>query len=135
MFNPRFPHSLVVKRVARDNDGEIIYDEKGDVSYNDVELELVSTLDGEPMRNSDGSFVTTTTTIMPFGYRTNSKNTSQRLDVVVSDYKLACPMFLGELLFDDVIIVTDYDRTFVGRLIKKMTYNWGTNVWIDEVRN
>ena len=53
----------------------------------------------------------------------------------MSDFKLATPMFFTELLYDDIIEITDYDKSYKARLVKKTTFNWGTNIWIDEIRN
>lgn len=135
MFNPRFPFTLEVLRSRKDEDGETIFDEAGDPIMNVVPLTLVEMFDEEPVLNADGSFVTYESTTLPFGMRTNSRSTATRIDVVVSDYKIASPICLTELLPTDILKVTDYDRTFYGRLVKKTTFNLGTNIWFDEIRN
>lgn len=135
MFNPRFPHSLSVLRAKRDEDGQIVFDDNGDALYEKVAFRVVESVDGEPLLNGDGEFITSESTEISFGYRTNSKNIRERGNVVVADFKLACPMFFGELLYDDVVVLTDYDRTFKAVLVKKTTYNMGTNIWVNEIEN
>lgn len=135
MFNPRFPFTLEVLRSRKGEDGETIFDEAGDPIMDIVPLTLVEMFDDEPVRNADGSFVTYESATLPFGMRTNSRSTATRIDVVVSDYKIASPICLTELLPTDVLKVTDYDRTYYGRLAKKTTFNLGTNIWFDEIRN
>lgn len=135
-YNPRFPHTLVVKRAKLDSTtGEIVLDEYGDPTYEVVNLAVVDTVDGDPIRDANGAFSTTSQSSINFGYRTNSQNTKAAGDVVMSDFKLATPMFTTELRYDDLIVVTDYDKTYNARLVKKTTFNWGTNLWIDEIRN
>lgn len=133
MFNPRFPHTLTVLR-AKEVNGEIVYDSDGNPTYETVSLALVTTIDGEPCRNADGSFQTTSVTSMPFGYRTSSQNTREG-EVIVADFKLACPMFVTELKDGDRLELKDYDRTYLCSFVKKTTFNWGTNIWVNDIRN
>ena len=134
MDKPRFPHSLSVNRPKKSN-GATVFDSDGNVTYDAVTLKLVKTVDGDPVKDSTGAFLTDDVTSVSFGYRTNSMNIRQAGEVVVADYKIACPMFLATLNFDDILILTDYDRTYKGRVVKKVTYNWGTNIWFDEIQN
>lgn len=136
MYNPRFPHSLHILRQAVDEvTGEPTFDESGNPVYAYVTVQLVKTLDGDPCFNADGSFQTEDADVVSFGYRTNTMNIRQAGEVVAADYKIACPMFLGELKYDDVLEITDFDRTYRGRVVKKVTFNWGTNIWFDEIMN
>lgn len=135
MYNPRFPHTLVVKRAERNSSGEIVYDANGDATYSPVTLTIANYANDEPIRLSDGTFSTYTAESIKFGYRTSSQNTKAAGDAVMSDFKLATPMFFTELLYDDIIEITDYDKSYKARLVKKTTFNWGTNIWIDEIRN
>lgn len=135
MYNPRFPHTLVVKRAAKDANGDFIFDDKGDPTYNVVSLDIVDTLDNDPTFNADGTLSTHTATSINFGYRNSAKDMSQAGDVIVSDYRLACPMFTTELLHDDVIELKDYDCEYRARLVKKITFNWGTCLWVDKIGN
>ena len=72
---------------------------------------------------------------MNFGYRVSSKNTQTAGDVIVSDFKIATPMILTELVAGDILILTDYERTYKGVVVKKTTFNLGTNIWFDESKN
>ena len=135
MYNPRFPHTLVVKRVRKDSTGELVYDSDGNSIIDTVSLTCAEMLDNEPVRNANGAFVTYTATSVNFGYRTSAKNTTTSGDVIVSDFRIACPMFLTEILADDILELTDYERTYKGKVVKKTTFNLGTSIWFDEVRN
>ena len=135
MFNPRFPHTLVVKRVRKDSTGELVYDANGDAIIDTVSLLCVEMSDSEPVRDANGSFVTYEANSINFGYRTSAKNTTTAGDVIVSDFRIACPMFLTEILADDILELTDYERSYKGKVVKKTTFNLGTSIWFDEVRN
>lgn len=133
MFNPRFPHTLKVKR-ARMTAGQPEIDSEGNVLYDYLTLTLVAMIDNEPAMEN-GQFVTYTAESVNFGYRTSSANTQTAGDVIRADFKIACPMFLTELRYDDILELTDYDRTFTGKVVKKTTFNLGTNIWFDEIKN
>ena len=135
MFNPRFPHTLVVKRVRKDSTGELVYDANGDAIIDTVSLLCVEMSDSEPVRDANGSFVTYEANSINFGYRTSAKNTTTAGDVIVSDFRIACPMFLTEILADDILELIDYERSYKGKVVKKTTFNLGTSIWFDEVRN
>ena len=92
-------------------------------------------LDSLPVVMSDGTFATEEVEWMSFGYRTQGRNTKETTDVIVSDYKLATPMFLTHLRVGDRVEVRDYERTYWGEVVKKATFNLGSNVWINEVMN
>lgn len=134
MFNPRFPHQFRVWR-SRVEDGIPVTDDNGDAVIEVVHLDAVAMLDSLPVVQSDGTFATEKVEWMSFGYRTQGKNTKDTTDVIVSDYKLATPMFLTHLRVGDRVEVRDYERTYWGEVVKKMTFNLGSNVWINEVRN
>lgn len=135
MYNPRFPHTLVVKRVKKNEDGDIAYSEKGDVSYDIVPLDIVQMLGDSPLKDNAGNFITRQAGSLSFGYRTSTRNVSQSGEVVVADIRISTPMFTTELFFDDIIILTDYDKTYECRFVKKTTFNWGTSMWVDEIKN
>lgn len=134
MFNPRFPHKLVVKRVRFAN-GQPVIDGDGNPIYDTVRLTLVEMYDEEPVRDLDGNFVTYEDDCVNYGYRTNSSNTQTMGDAMMTTFKIACPMFLTEIQAEDILELTDYDRTYRGRVIKKTTYNLGTNIWYNEIKN
>lgn len=134
MNNPRFPHSFVVKRAKLDANGDICVDASGLPIYETLPLLAVRYLDGKPMREG-GEYVTEEVESIAFGYRTSAMATRESGDVIVSDYKLSCPIFLTELRYDDRVIITDYERKYEAVVVKKTTFNLGTNVWINEVHN
>lgn len=135
MFNPRFPHRLRIWRSRKNSYGEPMTDKEGDPIYDIVSLKVAITIDGLPVRRSDGSFDTETTDWINFGYRTQGKNTRETIDVHVSDYKLATPLFVTPLEAGDRVEMEDYDRTFWCEVVKKATFNLGANIWVDEVKN
>ena len=134
MFNPRFPHSLRVWRSRKNNHGEPMTDSDGNPVYDIVSLKVVVMLDGLPTMRSNGSFETEPTEWISFGYRTQGKNTRDTLDVAVSDFKLATPMFLTPLEMGDRVEIKDYDRTYWGEVVRKQTFNLGSNIWVNEVQ-
>jgi hypothetical protein len=111
MFNPRFPHTLRVWRSRKDENGLPATTDEGDEILDVVELNVVTMLDGRPMMSDEG-FETEPTEWIDFGYRTEGKNTKDTTDVMVSDFKLATPMFLTSLYPGDRVEIVDYDRTF-----------------------
>lgn len=135
MFNPRFPHTLRVWRYREDDHGEPVTDSKDNPVKDIVRLKKVVMVDNEPIERSDGSFDTELVETIEFGYRTQGKNTRDTADVVVSDFKLATPMFLTYLKPGDMVEITDYERSYWGEVVKKATFNLGSNIWINEVKN
>lgn len=135
MFNPRFPHSLRVWRARKDGFGDPVTNAEGNPVLDIVMLKVATVIDGLPAYNSDGSLTTELTEWLSFGYRTQGRNTKDTLDVVVSDFKLATPMFITVLEVGDRVEIKDYDRTYWGEVVKKQTFNLGSNIWINEVRN
>lgn len=134
MFNPRFPHSLRVWRARRDDFGEPMTDAEGNPILDIIQLKRVICLDGEPVVVSNGKFDTELVDCIEFGYRTGGKNTSTATDVEVADYKIATPLFVTPLESGDRLEITDYDRTYWGDVVKKITFNLGSNIWYNEVR-
>lgn len=135
MFNPRFPHTLRVWRARENSFGEPMTDADGDPIYDIVRLEAVVMIDNLPVVRSDGSFETEFAEWLDFGYRTQGKNTKDTVDVIVSDFKLATRMFLTPLEPGDRIEIKDYERTYWGEVVKKQTFNLGSNIWINEIKN
>ena len=135
MFNPRFPHILRVWRSRKDADGMAVTTDEGDEILDVVMLSKVTMIDNRPMILADGSFDTAPTEWMEFGYRTGGKNTKDTSDVMVSDYELATPMFITALNAGDKVEIKDYDRTYWGEVVKKQTFNLGSNIWVNEVKN
>lgn len=135
MYNPRFPHTLQILREVMDAKGDPKTDADGNIIHEVVPLTCVEMVDNEPLLNADGSFRTYVADSIPFGYRTASESTRKSLEVVSAEYRIACPMFLNEIKTYEYVKLTDYERTFYGRVIKKATFNLGTSIWLDEVKN
>lgn len=135
MFNPRFPHTLSIKRARKGEDGMPITNDDGDFIYDTVSLVCVKMSNYHPMFDAEGNFITFEQNCINFGYRTANRNTRSTGDVIVSDHHIACPMFLTEILVDDVLELKDYDRTYTGKVIKKITFNLGTDIYFDEIKN
>lgn len=135
MFNPRFPHTLRVWRYRKNDYGEPMTDAEGNPVQDIVKLKKVVMVDSEPIVRSDGSFDTEVVDTIEFGYRTQGKNTRDTVDVQVSDFKLATPMFLTCLEPGDRVEIWDYERSYWGEVVKKVTFNLGSNIWINEVKN
>lgn len=134
--NPRYPHSLTVKRVKRTN-GEIVFDVDGNVTYETVTLSVVA-LDyrGFMLRSSEGvPVIASAVSSIPCGYRSVGRESSTSGDAVVASRLIHTPPFTTELLFDDLLEITDYDRSYKARLVKKQTGNMGTAIWFDEIKN
>lgn len=135
MFNPRFPHKLRVWRSRKDEYGGAVTDDEGNEILDIVPLYKVTMIDNLPLVLPDGSFDTEPTEWIEFGYRTGGKNTKDTSDVMVSDYELSTPMFITTLESGDRIEIKDYDRTYWSEVVKKMTFNLGSNIWVNEIKN
>ena len=118
-----------------DVSGNVVYDAKGDMTYTPMTLKVVTMFDGDPLIRTDGTFETTDATSIAFGYRSASENTRTSGDVIVADHKLATPMFITPVMAGDLVELTDYDRTYKATIVKKIDSNWGSNVWVNEVKN
>jgi hypothetical protein len=44
-------------------------------------------------------------------------------------------MLLTAIPTGTVLVMTDSTHTFRAKLLKMTTYNWGTNLWLDNVKN
>lgn len=113
----------------------IVTNDEGDAIFDIVMLSKVTMIDNRPVTLADGTFDSEPTEWIEFGYRTEGKNTRDTSDVMVSDFTLATPMFTTPLGADDVVEIVDYDRTYKGEVVRKQTYNLGSNIWINEVKN
>lgn len=135
MFNPRFPHKLSVVRVKVDVSGVPETDDNGDFIYEAMPLLVVEMLDNEPVLDTEGNFMTYEADEVNFGYRVATESTQTATDVIVSDFKVDCPMFLTELRPGDILEIKDYERSYKGKVVKKTTYNLGTSIWYNEIKN
>jgi len=137
MYNPRWPHKFTIIADALDENGLPVTDENGDpVAGTAIPIEVIR-YDGQwnPTFAPDGTFATDSVTEIPWGYRTATGGIKESGDVIVADYKISCPMLLTDIPTGTEIIMTDYIHTFRAKVIKQTTYNWGTNLWVDNVKN
>ena len=136
MYNPRWPHTFRVVVEPLDSNGLPVTDANGDPFVGSMQLEKIVYDSGlNPTRNPDGSFVTEMVTDMPWGYRTATGGLKASGEVIVADYKVSTPMMLTELPTGTILQMTDYTHTFRAKLLKMTTYNWGTNMWLDNIKN
>lgn len=136
MYNPRWPHTFRVVVESLDQNGTPVTDANGDPVVGSMRLEkIVYDSAWNPRRSPDGSFVTEMVTDMPWGYRTSTGGLKTAGEVIVADYKVSSPMLLTELPTGTILEMTDYTHTFRAKLLKMTTYNWGTNLWLDNIKN
>ena len=136
MYNPRWPHTFRVVVEPLDSNGLPVTDANGDPVVDSMQVEKIVYDSGwNPTRNPDGSFVTEMVTDMPWGYRTSTGGLKTAGEVIVADYKVSTPMMLTELPTGAILQMTDYTHTFRAKLLKMTTYNWGTNMWLDNIKN
>ena len=156
MYNPRWPHTFKVLVESLDANGLPITDSNGNPVYGipvldnqgnpvivdgnpkmrDMEItRIVYDSSWNPRRNPDGTFVTEDVTQVPWGYRTSTGGMKTSGEVWVADYKISTPMLFTDIPSGTVLLMTDYIRTFRVKVVKMTTYNWGTNLWVDNVKN
>lgn len=135
MYNPQYPHTLRVLRSGLDLNGEPIVDDEGNPVEQVVSLKKVVMNGHQPTFDANGKFVTEDVDSIRFGYRQSSMNTRAAGKVIVSDYKISCQMFITPLNPGDIIEITDYEKTFRGVVVKKDTFNFGTLLWFDRIKN
>lgn len=135
-YNPRWPHTFRVVQESLDVNGLPVTDENGRPVTSTMWVSRVE-YDGNynPLRNTDGTFVTKEVDEMPWGYRTSTGGLKTAGEVIVADYKISAPMMLTELPTGTVLEMTDYTHTFRVKILKMTTYNWGTNLWVDNIKN
>lgn len=133
--NPRFPHKFSVLRPRRVN-GEVVFDSSGDVEYDTLQLVPCATYDGDMLRDSDGAPITLDAVdILSCGYRTSQRNVREAGDVVVNTLVLHTPPFITPLEYGDILEITDYERTYRATVVRKVLFNYGANIWFDEIHN
>lgn len=136
MYNPRWPHTFTVVGESLDGNGIPVTDENGDPVESQVTLKkVVYDSRMNPSRAADGTFITEDVTVMPWGYRTSTGGMKTSGEVWVADYKISCPMFLTDLPSGTILRLTDSTRSFRVKVVKMTTYNWGTNLWVDNIKN
>ena len=135
MYNPQFPFTMRVLRSGVDAHGDPTVDDEGNPTEVAVKLTAVVMYDNQPTFDADGNFITEEVDSINFGYRQSSMNTMRQGDVIVSDYKISCPMFLTPLNPGDTLELTDYEKTFRGVVVKKDCFNLGVLIWFDRIKN
>lgn len=135
MFNPRFPHTLSIKRAVVDSSGMPVCDYDGTATYEQLELVKPVYFDGNVVRDDMGEICTEIVSEIEFGHRTNSMNTSTNGDVVVAQYVLHTPLLMTELKYGDIAVITDNDGTWEGTIVGKKNFNWGSNIFVNNVEN
>ena len=135
-MNERWPHTFVIKGEALDANGLPVTDENGDPVESAVSIKKVL-YDSRwnPRKGPDGKFKTEDVTDVPWGYRTATGGMKTAGEVIVADYKISCPMLLTEIPTGTVLVMTDYTHSFRVKVVKMTTYNWGTNLWVDNIKN
>lgn len=135
--NPRWPFTFSVVGESLYSNGLPVTDENGDpvTSTPAVSVALYDADESEPLYDSDGKPVMEERTLIPWGYRTSTGGMKTSGDVIVADYKISCPMLLTEIPTGTVLEMTDYVHSFRAKVIKMTTFNWGTNLWIDNIKN
>lgn len=136
MYNPRWPFTFVIVQEALDENGLPVTNEEGDPVETAMAVERCVYDSGwNPIRYSDGSFRTELITEIPWGYRTATGGLKTSGDVIVADYKISCPKLLTDIPTGTVLLLTDDVHTFRVVVLKMTTYNWGTDLWVDNVKN
>jgi hypothetical protein len=136
MYNPRWPHTFKVVGHQLDENGLPVTDANGDPVESELPIKCIEyDYAWNPKRGLDGEFVTKEIVDVPWGYRTSTGGIKESGEVSVADYKISCPMLLTDLPTGTEIIMKDYTRSFRARVIKLTTYNWGTNLWVDNIKN
>lgn len=136
MYNPRWPHTFSILAESLDEYGHPVTDEMGNPVYGTKQVErIVYDPNWNPRRNPDGSFQTEYVEQVPWGFRTSTGGMKTSGEVWVADYKISCPMLLTDIPSGTILIMTDYVRSFRVKVVKMTTYNWGTNIWVDNIKN
>ena len=110
MENPRFPHKAKIFRAKTNDEGLPEVDENGDPYSPVLVFETIC------------------------GYREQSKPRTSG-EVMVADFKISLPKHQMDIYPGDIIEMTDYSRTFSGKIVKSIVFNMGANIWFNETRN
>ena len=136
MFNPRWPHTFRIIGESLDENGLPVTDEEGNPVESCRCVERILYDDQwNPRRGVDGNFKTERVVDVPWGYRTATGGIKESGDVIVADYKISTPMLIADIETGTVLTMKDYTHTFRVKVVKQTTYNWGTNLWVDNVKN
>ena len=136
MYNPRWPYTFTVIGESLDANGMPVVDKNGDPVVSAMTIKkVIYDPQWNPSRSADGSFATEDVTAVPWGYRTATGGLKTSGEVIVADYKISCPMLLTDIPTGTILSMTDAVKTFRVKVIKMTTYNWGTNLWVDNILN
>lgn len=136
MHNPRWPYTFTIVGESLDLNGLPVTDDEGNPVETSLSVERVVYDSGyNPRFRSGGQPVTETITEVPWGYRTSTGGMKTSGEVIVADYKISCPMLLTDIPTGTVLIMRDMVHSFRVKVIKMTTYNWGTNLWVDNIKN
>lgn len=134
--NPRFPHTLRVLRPEVDEYGNPVFDSTGTATFT-VQTYAVVRYEGFlPIYDDDSEtgYVTDEMSEIPYGYRQQTANAVVNGDAIITEMKIACPIIIGEIRTGDVLELTDDDKTFHAKVVKKINTNFGTNIWYHETK-
>ena len=136
MYNPRWPYTFTVVGESLDENGMPVVDENGEPVVSAMTIKkVIYDPQWNPSRSADGSFATEDVIVVPWGYRTATGGLKTSGEVIVADYKISCPMLLTDIPTGTILSMTDAVKTFRVKVIKMTTYNWGTNLWVDNILN
>ena len=136
MYNPRWPYTFVIVQESLDENGLPVTDDNGDPVETTMAVEkIIYDSRWNPSRAANGQFRTEQVCEVPWGYRTSTGGMKTSGEVIVADYKISCPMLLTDIPTGTVLLMTDAVQTFRVKVIKMTTYNWGTNLWVDNIKN
>lgn len=136
MYNPRWPHTFTVLAESLDAYGLPVTDANGNPVAGSATVDMIVYDSAwNPRRKPDGTFATETVTEVPWGYRTSTGGMKTSGEVWVADYKISTPMLLTDIPSGTVLIMTDYVHSFRVKVVKMTTYNWGTDLWVDNIKN
>lgn len=136
MYNPRWPHTFTVIAESLDENGIPVVNEKGKPIRGSMTVDrIVYDPQWNPRFRPDGSFLTETVLDVPWGYRTATGGLRTSGEVIVADYKISTPMLLTDIPTGTILEMRDYTHTFRVKVLKMTTYNWGTDLWVDNIKN
>lgn len=141
MYNPRFPHILKILKprmnggfFSNDSSEDFdrnavptpVVDENGNPIYDYMIFNVVCEIDGEPVLDEDGKFITEESDFINCGYRTETQSTKTEGDVIVEYTKLSTPLFTNEINYGYIAEITDQVRTFRATIVRKQMTTMGT---------
>ncbi len=133
-MNERFPYTLSAKVIQLDSNGDPKTDDNGDALYSDYIFHKVVSDSAGFCTDYEGNILTEDSDTIPFGYRGNSKDVSER-DVEVETRQIATPLFIGDMPSGTLLFLQDLDGLHRGVVVRKGNTNFGTDIWYNDARN